>query len=90
MKLIKLFKKKGAVVDYSDPYVAKMPKMRHYEYQMESIALTATNLHQYDVAVIATDHSQVDYSFIVANSALIVDTRNTTKQAVNNGNIIKA
>lgn len=90
LKLIKLFKRKGAVVDYSDPYVAKMPKMRHYNYQMESIALTAINLRQYDVAVIATDHSQVDYSFIVANSALVVDTRNTTKQAENNGNIIKA
>ena len=90
LKLIKLFKMKEAVVDYSDPYVAEMPKMRHYDFKMQSIPLSAETLRLYDAVVIATDHSQIDYSFVVANSALIVDTRNTTKDIVNNGNIVKS
>lgn len=90
LKLIELYKRKGAIVDYSDPYVAETHKMRHYDYQMRSVLLTAENLRQYDSVVIATDHSQVDYDFVVTHAALVVDTRNATKNAVNNGNIVKA
>lgn len=90
LKLIELFQRKGAVVDYSDPYVPETHKMRHYDYQMRSVPLTAENLHQYDAVVIATDHSQVDYAFVVANAALVVDTRNATKDSATKGNIVKA
>lgn len=90
LKLIELFQRKGAVVDYSDPYVAETHKMRHYDYKMQSVPLTVENLRQYDAVVIATDHSQIDYAFVVAHAALVVDTRNATKGIATKGNIVKA
>ena len=37
------------------------------------------NLAQFDAVVIVTDHSAYDYQEIVAQSQLVVDTRNATK-----------
>jgi UDP-N-acetyl-D-glucosamine dehydrogenase len=37
------------------------------------------NLGQYDAVVIVTDHSSYNYSTIVAQSQLVIDTRNATK-----------
>jgi len=37
------------------------------------------NLAQYDAVVIVTDHTSYDYKAIVAQSKLVVDTRNATK-----------
>jgi UDP-N-acetyl-D-glucosamine dehydrogenase len=36
----------------------------------------------FDCVVIVTDHSQYDYSKIVENAKLVVDTRNATKGIV--------
>jgi UDP-N-acetyl-D-glucosamine dehydrogenase len=90
LKLIDLLGKTGAVVDYNDPYIPKMPKMRKYDFKMESVPLTAKNLKQYDCAVISTDHSCYDYKLIVKNSALVVDTRNATKGINGSGKLVKA
>ena len=38
-----------------------------------------TNLGQYDCVLIVTDHTDYDYKNIVAESQLVVDTRNATK-----------
>jgi UDP-N-acetyl-D-glucosamine dehydrogenase len=40
--------------------------------------LTAEFLRGQDCVVIVTDHDDVDYEFVVANSRLVVDTRNAT------------
>jgi UDP-N-acetyl-D-glucosamine dehydrogenase len=37
------------------------------------------NLGQYDAVLIVTDHSSYDYKRIVAESQIVVDTRNATK-----------
>jgi UDP-N-acetyl-D-glucosamine dehydrogenase len=37
------------------------------------------NLGQYDAVVIVTDHSSYDYTAIVDQSRMVVDTRNATK-----------
>jgi UDP-N-acetyl-D-glucosamine dehydrogenase len=37
------------------------------------------DLAQYDAVVIVTDHSDYDYTAIVEQSQLVVDTRNATK-----------
>ncbi len=78
LELIKLFREKGAKVDYNDPYIPKTHKMREYNLKMKSKPLTAAMLKGYDVAVIATDHSCYDYKWLVKNSRLVVDTRNAT------------
>ena len=78
LKLIELLRKKGAKVDYNDPYIPRTHKQRDYDLKMKSRGLTAAMLRSYDVALIATDHSDYDYKWIVKHSKLVVDTRNAT------------
>lgn len=77
--LIELLQKLGALVDYNDPYVPATHKMRDHDLKMKSVELNEENLHSYDCVLIATDHSDYDYEWIVKNSATVVDTRGATK-----------
>jgi len=79
LKLIDLLMQRGASVDYNDPYVPRTVKLRKYDLKMTSVSLTEENLREYDCVVVATDHTDYDYDFIVRNSSLVVDTRNATK-----------
>jgi len=76
LKLIEIFNSKGAIVEYSDPYVFKLTSMRKYHFNMESKVLSAENLKSYDLVVLSTDHDNFDYAFIAKNASLIIDTRN--------------
>lgn len=67
---------KGAVVDYSDPYFAKLPNVRRHSFGKESVKLTEDALGAYDAVMIVTDHSDFPYEMIYKKAALIVDTRN--------------
>jgi len=91
LRLIELLQSHGAEVDYNDPHIPKLPKLRHYEFDMESAPLTAESLAGYACVVVATAHSAYDYDFIVEHAPLVVDTRNATK-AVTKGRekIVKA
>jgi UDP-N-acetyl-D-glucosamine dehydrogenase len=75
-KLMEILINKGALVDYNDPHVPKLPSMRMYKIQRESIPLTPNNIAGYDCLLIATDHSDYDFKFIAEHAQLIVDTRN--------------
>ena len=79
LRLIKLLGESGACVDYHDPYFPRLHKMRHYDLQLASVELTPESLASYDAVVIATDHSRIDYAWIVKNSKLVIDTRNATR-----------
>ena len=91
LRLIELIEREGAEVDFNDPYVPKLYKMRKYDYTMESVDLTAENLKKYDLVVLSTDHSDYDYQFISDNSNLIIDTRNAfEKHGVKSDHIKKS
>jgi UDP-N-acetyl-D-glucosamine dehydrogenase len=77
LTIIELLREKGAKVSYNDPYFPKVGRGRHYDLNMTNTPLE--NLGQYDAVVIVTDHSAYDYPAIVAQSQLVVDTRNATK-----------
>lgn len=79
LELMKLLIEHGAKICYNDPFISKIPKMRHYDISLTSTPLTENLLHSLDLVLIATNHSTYDYSWIVAHSSLIVDTRNATK-----------
>ena len=81
LSIIKLLKKDGADVFYSDPYFPKLPKLRNYNYEMKSIEISEFNLKKYDAVILATDHDLFDYDFIHKNSNLIIDTRGNIKNA---------
>jgi len=78
IELIELLKAKGAKVDYNDPYIPRTHKQREHDLKMSSKTLSARLLQRYDVVLIATDHSDYDYEWIVKNAALVIDTRNAT------------
>lgn len=79
LKVIDLLVRKGADVAYHDPFVPELGRSRRYDFRLKSVALTAENLSTYDLALITTDHSQVNYELVVEHSLLVVDTRNATR-----------
>jgi len=90
LKLIELFKSKGAIVDYNDPYIPEMPRTRKYHFDMKSVPLNDNSISSYDVVVIATDHSVYDYKWLYSNAKLIIDTRNAMGAFCNDEKVVKA
>ncbi|MCJ7643667.1 MAG: nucleotide sugar dehydrogenase [Candidatus Aminicenantes bacterium] len=89
LKIISLLQKKGAKVEYNDPYVPESSGHREYPgMSLKSVPLTAKRLRQADAVIIATDHTSYDYGWIVKNAKLVVDTRNAVKTG--SKNVIKA
>jgi UDP-N-acetyl-D-glucosamine dehydrogenase len=90
-KLMEIMLEKGAEIDYNDPLIPELPEMRAYNIRRQSVELTPENLAKYDCVLISTDHSAYDWDFIVKHAQLVVDTRNATKDVLENRNkIIKA
>jgi len=72
LEIVKLLTAMGGKVGYNDPYVEKVQNLR-------SKKLTPALLRRQDCVIITTDHSEYDYKQIVAESKVVVDTRNATK-----------
>ena len=54
--------------------------MRNYDFsELSSKELTEELLWEQDAVVIATNHTDIDYQWIVDHSSLVIDTRNATK-----------
>jgi UDP-N-acetyl-D-glucosamine dehydrogenase len=76
LDLIQLLHGKGAEVAYHDPYV---PRLAVDGLALAGVDLDAEMLRRADCVVIATAHSSYDWQWVVANSQLVMDTRNATK-----------
>ena len=83
LTIIELLRKRGANVEYNDPFFASVGQGRKYELNMSCTPLE--QIPEFDCVVIITDHTQYDFASIVKNAKLVVDTRNATKgiQAAN-------
>ena len=79
---------RGALIEYSDPYVPVFPKMRRYSFPLSSIELTAESIAAFDCVVIGTSHDAFDYNLILENSVLVIDTRGVYRD--NHENVIRA
>ena len=86
LTIIELLQKRGAQVEYNDPFIPSAGQGRKYALNMTSTPLD--RIPEFDCVVIATDHSQYDYSNIVSKAQLIVDTRNAT-QGMTAANIVR-
>jgi UDP-N-acetyl-D-glucosamine dehydrogenase len=73
--VMRLLEERGAIVDYHDPYI---PHFQEHGHSRAGVALTKEALDRADAVVIVTDHTNVDYQFVVDHAGLVVDTRNTT------------
>ena len=83
--IIRMLLEKQAKVSYYDPYVSQLPIGKE---SLHSIKLTKKDIIGFDCVVIVTDHTKIDYSFILKNSKLIFDTRNVFKK-FNNSKILR-
>jgi len=79
--VIRLLEKAGADVCYHDPFVRAIVDV---DVEMQSVPLTEELLKQQDLVIIATDHSTVDYDWVVAHASRVLDTRNATKNVKGN------
>jgi UDP-N-acetyl-D-glucosamine dehydrogenase len=85
LKIMQLLLERGAKIEYNDPFIPELRKLRHYDYSgMRSAELTPENVRAYDCVVIVTDHSSYDYQAIVDAAQLVVDTRNATRRITAN------
>jgi nucleotide sugar dehydrogenase len=76
IECIRLLKEEGANLVYYDPYV---PHIKHDTLDMTSVELTEDVVRSQDLVVILTDHSNVDYAWLVENARHVMDTRNATR-----------
>ena len=83
LTLIEQLRRRGALVEYNDPFFPTVGRGRHYDLNMTSVPLDA--IGEYDCVLIATDHSDYDYEEIARKSQLLVDTRNATRRVVDPG-----
>ena len=72
LDIIEILRKRNVSVSYYDPLI---PYLKLNRINLRSIELKKSELANFDCVVIATDHSNVDYDFILKNSKLIFDTR---------------
>jgi UDP-N-acetyl-D-glucosamine dehydrogenase len=92
LEIMKLLKERGAELAYSDPYVPRFHKMREYDFSyLSSVPLNEDSLQTADLVLITTDHTNVDYQFVVDHGRVIVDTRNATQRVTRGaGKVVRA
>lgn len=81
IELIRQLLREGARVLYHDELI---PSFRDEEVQMVSTPLTAEVLRQSDLVIITTDHSHIDYNWVVQQTRHVLDTRNATRHVRTN------
>jgi len=86
LDIIELFIKRGASVEYYDPFIAEVETANH---RHKSVPFTPAQLKTYDAAVICTDHRVVDYDMLADNVPLVFDARNATAKLGQRDNIVK-
>jgi UDP-N-acetyl-D-glucosamine dehydrogenase len=86
LTIIELLQKRGAHVEYNDPFFPFVGRGRKYVLNMTCTPLD--KIPEFDCVVIVTDHSQYDYADIVSKAELVVDTRNATK-GIHAANIVR-
>jgi UDP-N-acetyl-D-glucosamine dehydrogenase len=76
--LMELLAEKGAQVDYHDPYVPVIrPTREHPNWAgKKSVPWDETTISSFDVVLIATNHSNINYNELSQWANCIVDTRN--------------
>lgn len=77
LDVIGLLRKKGALVEYHDPYIPHV----HHEYDdwhMDSVKDMMKSVKEADAVVVVTDHKVYDYKTIIESAKFVFDSRNAT------------
>ena len=85
IRVIDELKRVGALVDFYDPYI---PKYKAHGMEYAGIpALSLPLLQQYDLLVITTAHTQVDYQMVADSKIPVFDCKNAMKHIANRENL---
>ena len=77
LKVIEGLLHQEAMVEYYDPYVESF---KYKSIQMDSLkGLSPSLISSYDLVVITTSHSTVDYQLVIDHATYVFDTKNVTK-----------
>lgn len=76
----------GADVDFYDPWVASFPDTEGH-WQKGIAGLNAQIIQTYDLIVVSTAHTNVDYDLVQRNAKFIFDTKNAMKDLISRENI---
>ena len=86
LKVIECFEKVGAETEYYDPFI---PSYRYKGVERRGLErLDAEILKSFDLTVITTAHTAIDYEVVAQNSRWVFDTKNAMKAIVDRKNII--
>lgn len=85
LRVVEVLKREGATVEYYDPWVSK------YKYEGNSYTsiekIDETILGEYDMIMVTTAHTNIDYDMVQRGAKVVFDTKNAMKNVVNRENI---
>lgn len=85
IKVIEEFEKVDSEIDYYDPYISIY---KHEGKTKDGIAqISPEIIASYDIVVVTTAHTKVDYDMVQKNAKAIFDTKNVMKNIKNRENI---
>lgn len=83
--VIEGLEEKGACVDFYDPFISE------YKYKNRIVKgideISAEIVSKYDLVMITTGHTSIDYQMVIDNSVAIFDTKNVTSNYEANENV---
>lgn len=80
-----LLRTEGCIVDYYDPFVCEY-KYKGKKYQsIEN--LDAKTVAGYDIVIVTTGHTTIDYDMVAENAVAVFDTKNAMKNVKNRAKI---
>ena len=75
LDIMRILQGKGATVSFYDAHVAELAKLDGAIH----VALEKEVIQAADCVIIATDHDNVNYEWVISHAQLVLDTRNVTK-----------
>ncbi len=85
LKFIHILDENGCEVSYYDPYVASCVYKGKTRVSLKKIS--KESLRQYDLIIIATAHTKVDYDMVTSSGLMVFDMKNATKNISRRDNI---
>jgi UDP-N-acetyl-D-glucosamine dehydrogenase len=85
VKVIDLLESNGAKVSFYDPYISEYKEKNHLRKGL--IKLNKEIMDKFDLVIITTGHTKIDYQFIQQSSKFIFDTKNAMKHIITRSNI---
>jgi UDP-N-acetyl-D-glucosamine dehydrogenase len=81
-KLIELLAEEGAKIDFFDPHVDAIPKIRKYPelWKKKSVKWDEETIRSFDLVLVSTAHDFVNYQELGQWAEIIVDTRNAMSE----------